>query len=196
MTGQLALPGADKERREAFGRIVAFVAAGFPSAVNIDAATIATYYRMLDGVPLDIIKAVGERILESEEFDHFPPCPRWLKMAHQIAAEKQQWQHQRLLQSGVDRGFGPEFYCSNCDDSGWKVFSKETREHVTDWQQILALGHAGRYVEACECRPDNPVYKKNHPPAPPKFKRKEKTHGKEARSTPGRPRRYEPEDDE
>jgi hypothetical protein len=76
-------------------------------------------------------------------------------------------------------------WCRLCDDTGFEPFFCVGREHGMDLDAIGPYYNQRKYevrecrsakphfphtwVRACECRPTNPVYLKNHPPKAPTF---------------------------
>jgi hypothetical protein len=135
----------EKDHREAFGRLLAFVAAFFPSAAHIDAATIAAYYRVLRGVPLPVLQRVGQAIVEREPpYEHFPAAPVWLSLANEIAGGDDA-SRTKLLTDGRQA----PYHCETCQDTGWQI----------------RQGDTGRsYATACACRATNPRYQASRGP--------------------------------
>lgn len=142
---------AEDQRRKEFGQIIAFVAAAFPSAVNIDGATLVAYYRTLNGVPLELLRRVAESILtRTPAFEHFPAAPAWLEIAGQLAAADRQVSTTKMLMAKHEN-----YHCSTCQDTGWEYLTRQIGDRTST------------SVRPCDCRKTNPVYQAKLPP--PKF---------------------------
>lgn len=138
----------ENQRRKEFAQILAFVAAAFPSAVHIDAATILVYYRTLNAVPLELLRRVAETILtRTPAFEFFPAAPTWLEIAGQVSAADRQENTTKMLNAKRE-----DYHCSVCQDTGWEYLTRQVGERTATT------------VRPCECRKTNPVYQAKQPP--------------------------------
>ena len=146
---ELTTPGAEDDRRKEFGQVIAFVAAAFPSAVHIDAATILVYYRTLNAVPMELLRRVAERILtRTPAFEHFPAAPAWLEIAGQLSAADRQENTTKMLIAKHE-----DYHCSTCHDTGWEYLTRQVGDRTATSARV------------CACRATNPVYQAKQPPA-------------------------------
>lgn len=122
-------------------------------------------------VPLSTFKRAVILAVEREKF--LPRIPTMLQYCD-VARERQ---------SARQLTAGPESdalrWCPVCDDTGWEPFYCLGIGHVNAPQNFrkyelkecgMTTQHFGHsWVRACECRPTNPVYTRNHPVRPKTF---------------------------
>jgi len=153
------------DERLKFAELLRTAADAFPSFV-LDANVLRAYQRVLQAVPLRILEIVRDRILSGVAgTNYFPSAPKWLDLANEVRLEEMEARAAHLPDG--DRGFGPEFFCASCEDTGWILVAADTGAPVTG---VARCGsHAGKRVVRCPCRATNPAYRRRHPRAPERY---------------------------
>lgn len=150
------------EPYERFAR--AFAAVCLATNHEPDPMQITVFWRALDHIPADLLEEAAGELARDE--DYFPTVAKWVKACSAIAERRARLVRSNPLEltGHVDRGYGYEVVCPECEDKGWRFFDAET--HLPLAPEDVPSDHGRRYVKACLCRGTNPVWRRNHPLAP------------------------------